>query len=226
MKRNSCSLGSFLPASHLFVLFILYTMLIRHIDVKPIGPNSSAVGFASINGWVHNLFGVNWMLYTITDYLGLVPIFVALGFAVLGLIQLIRRKSLLRVDSSILVLGGFYVLVMGAYLFFEYYRVNYRPVLIDGILETSYPSSTTMLVLCVIPTAMMQFRRLIRNKTVKDAVNTVFAIFTVFMVIGRLVSGVHWLTDILGGVLLSAALVLLYRGVNAYIAKAAGNPTN
>jgi undecaprenyl-diphosphatase len=166
------------------------------------------------------------MLYTITDYLGLVPIFVALGFAVLGLIQLIRRKSLLRVDSSILVLGGFYVLVMGAYLFFEYYRVNYRPVLIDGILETSYPSSTTMLVLCVIPTAMMQFRRLIRNKTVKDAVNTVFAIFTVFMVIGRLVSGVHWLTDILGGVLLSAALVLLYRGVNAYIAKAAGNPTN
>jgi len=172
------------------------------------------------------------MLYKVTDWLGLVPIFVVLGFAVLGLTQLIRRKSLLRVDSSILVLGGFYVLVMGAYLFFEYYRVNYRPVLIDGILETSYPSSTTMLVLCVMPTAVMQFCSLIRNKTIKNAVNTVLTAFTAFMVIGRLVSGVHWLTDILGGVLLSAALVLLYRGVNAYIAesqyeaKAAGNPTN
>lgn len=124
------------------------------------------------------------------------------------------------------------MLVMGAYLFFEYYRVNFRPVLIDGILETSYPSSTTMLVLCVMPTAMMQFRRLICNKTIRSTVNTVFAAFTAFMVIGRLVSGVHWLTDILGGVLLSAALVLLYRGVNAHIAKSrhgaklAGGPAN
>ncbi|OCN00373.1 phosphoesterase PA-phosphatase [Clostridium sp. W14A] len=232
MKQNSRSLGSFLPTFCLSVLFILYTMLIQHIDVKPIGPNGSTVGFASVNGWVHDLFGVNWTLYTITDWLGLVPIFVVLGFAVLGLTQLIRRKSLFRVDSSILVLGGFYVLVLGAYLFFELYRVNYRPVLIDGILETSYPSSTTMLVLCVMPTAMMQFRRLICNRTVKSTVNTVLVVFTAFMVIGRLVSGVHWLTDILGGVLLSAALVLLYRGVNAYIAesqheaKAPGSPTN
>lgn len=230
MKRNSRPRGSFLPAICLFVLFVLYTILIQHVDVKPIGPNGSAVGFASVNGWVHDLFGVNWTLYTITDWLGFVPIFVVLGFAVLGFMQLIRRKSLLRVDSSILVLGGFYMLVMGAYLFFEYDRVNYRPVLIDGILETSYPSSTTMLVLCVMPTATMQFRRLIRNKTVKNAVNTVLAAFTAFMVVGRLVSGVHWLTDILGGVLLSAALVLLYCGTNAFIAdsqhekKAADSP--
>ncbi|QAT50434.1 phosphatase PAP2 family protein [Caproiciproducens sp. NJN-50] len=232
MKWNSRSLGSFLPAVCLSVLFILYTMLIRNIDVKPIGPNGSAVGFATVNGWAHDLLGVNWTLYIITDWLGLVPVFVAFGFAALGLTQLIRRKSLLRVDGSILVLGGFYVLVMGAYLFFEYYRVNYRPVLIDGILETSYPSSTTMLVLCVMLTAMMQFRRLTCNRTVKNAVNTVLAAFTAFMVIGRLVSGVHWLTDILGGALLSAALVLLYRGANAFIAesqheaKAAGSPTN
>lgn len=64
MKWNSRSLGSFLPAFCLCMLFILYTMLIWHIDVKPIGPNGSAVGFASIN----------WWLYSIIDYLGLVPI--------------------------------------------------------------------------------------------------------------------------------------------------------
>jgi membrane-associated phospholipid phosphatase len=232
MNRNSSSLVSFLPAFCLSVLFMLYTMLIQHIDVKPIGPNGSAVGFASVNEWVHDLFGVNWMLYTITDYLGLVPIFVVLGFAALGLSQLLRRKSLFRVDSSILVLGGFYLLVMGAYLFFEYYRVNYRPVLVDGILETSYPSSTTMLVLCVMSTAVMQFRSLICKKMIKNSVTVALTVFTAFMVIGRLVSGVHWLTDILGGVLLSAALVMLYRGVNEYIAetnvklKVAGRNTN
>jgi membrane-associated phospholipid phosphatase len=208
MKRIS---RPFLSPICLFVLFVLYTVLIRHVDVRPIGPNGSAVGFAALNGWAHDLFGVHWTLYTVTDWLGLVPILVAFGFAVLGLVQLLRRRSLFRVDGSILVLGGFYVLVAAAYLFFESYQVNFRPVLINGILETSYPSSTTMLVLCVMPTARMQFSRLIHSHAAKSVLNILSAAFMAFMVIGRLTSGVHWLTDILGGVLLSAALVLVYR---------------
>lgn len=154
---------------------------------------------------------------TITDWLGLVPILVALGFAVLGLIQLIKRKSLMRVDNSILVLGGFYLLVMAAYLFFEYNIVNFRPVLINNILEASYPSSTILLVMCIMPTAMMQFNRLIQNKTVRIVVNIFFGVFTVAMIVGRLLSGVHWFTDILGGILLSSMLIMLYYSINVYI---------
>lgn len=120
-------------------------------------------------------------------------------------------------DHSILVLGGFYLLVIAAYLFFEYNIVNYRPVLINNILEASYPSSTTMLVMCIIPTAMMQFHRLIQNKKVRIVVNTLCGAFAVLMVVGRLLSGVHWLTDILGSILLSSMLVMLYYSVNVYI---------
>lgn len=153
---------------------------------------------------------MHWALYTLTDWLGLVPIGIALGFAVLGLVQLIRRKSLLKVDRDILILGGFYIVVLAAYLLFETVVINFRPVLIDGKLEASYPSSTTMLALCVLPTAMIQLKTRIRGDAVRRAILGIFVAFTVFMVVGRLLSGVHWLSDIVGGVLLSAGLVPLY----------------
>ena len=105
------------------------------------------------------------------------------------------------------------MLVFSVYLLFELNVVNYRPVLMDGILEASYLSSTTMLILCVMPTAVMQFQRLILNKRVRTVVNTFCGIYAGFMVAGRILSGVHWFTDILGGMLLSAALVILYYAV-------------
>ena len=206
-QRQMCvSLG-------LLILFVLWTAAVRLFDVRPIGPNGSSVGFAALNGAVRELTGVHMALYTVTDWLSLIPLFVAIGFAALGLWQLIRRKSVFKVDYNIIVLGGFYVLVMAVYLFFEAVVVNYRPVLIDGFLEASYPSSTTVLVMCVIPTAMMQLHQRIGNKTVRAVVLVALALFTVLMVLGRLMSGVHWVTDIIGGMLLSAGLVMLYDAV-------------
>ena len=198
----------------MLVAFVLWTIAIQFIDVKAIGPRESTVGFATINSFVHNLTGVHMSIYTITDWSGLVPIGFAMGFALLGLIQWIKRKHLGKVDYTIFVLGGFYIVVIAVYIFFEMFVVNYRPVLINGYLEASYPSSTTMLVMCVMPTAIMQFNARIKNGVLRRFVTFVIAAFIIFMVIGRLVSGVHWLTDIVGGVLLSTGLVLLYFSVS------------
>ena len=194
--------------------FVLWTVLVSDVDVRAIGQNASSVGFATLNGYVHNLTGVNTFLYTITDWLGLVPIGVAFGFAVLGLVQWVGRKSLFKVDRSILALGGFYIIVLAMYIFFEIVVINYRPVLIDGYLEASYPSSTTMLVMCVMPTAMMQLHARIKSNVLRRCVLISIAAFTAFMVIGRLASGVHWLTDIIGGALVSAGLVITYASVS------------
>ena len=194
----------------LVVAFALWTVLVCFVDVRAIGPEGSSVGFAALNGFVHELTGVNWFLYTITDWLGIVPIAVALGFAILGLVQLIKRKSLWKVDHSILALGVFYIVVMAAYIFFEVVVINYRPTLIDGYLEASYPSSTTMLVMCVMPTAAMQLNVSIKNTVLRRCAVIIVVAFTAFMVIGRFVSGVHWITDIIGGALLSAGLVTMY----------------
>lgn len=191
--------------------FVLWTVAVQFIDVRTIGPNGSSVGFATINGFVHKLTGVHMSLYNVTDWLGLVPIFVAMGFALFGFAQWIKRKHLSKVDYSIFVLGGFYIAVMAVYVLFEMITVNYRPVLINGILEKSYPSSTTLIVMCVMPTAIMQFNSRIKNTVLKKTMSFLITAFIVFMVIGRLVSGVHWFTDIIGGTLLSAGLVALYR---------------
>ena len=197
----------------LLAAFILWTLAVSLVDVQTIGPRDSAVGFATINGWFHDLTGVDMTLYHITDWLGLVPVAFGFGFAILGLVQWIRRKSLFKVDRSILVLGGFYIVTLAAYLFFEDFVINYRPVLIQGFLEASYPSSTTLLVMCVMPTAAMQLRQRIKNRPFRWAVSATITAFTVFMVVGRLISGVHWLTDIVGGALLSAGLAKLYEAI-------------
>lgn len=194
--------------------FILWTMALYFIDVKSIGPQNSNVGFATINSFVHNLTGTNMTLYTATDWLGLIPIAVMLSFALLGLAQWIKRKNLKLVDYSIFVLGGFYIAVIAVYILFEFLAVNYRPVLIEGVLEASYPSSTTMLVLCVMPTAIMQFNSRIKSSDLKKFLSVAITFFIIFMVVGRLISGVHWLSDIIGGMLVSAGLVFMYRFIS------------
>ncbi len=197
----------------MLIAFMMWTIAVRFIDVQAIGPQESSVGFATINRFVHSLTGVHMSLYTITDWLSLVPLVFVMGFSTLGLIQWIKRKHLLKVDYNILILGGFYIATMAVYVLFEMLVVNYRPILINGYLEASYPSSTTMLIMCVMPTAIMQFNSRIKNEVFKRCVATAITIFIIFMVIGRLISGVHWFTDIVGGALLSAGLVLMYRAI-------------
>lgn len=193
----------------ILVLFALWTVLVCTVDVQKIGPNGSQVGLAAVNKLVHNLTGVHMTLYHVTDWLSLIPVGFVVGFACTGLVQWIRRKHLCKVDPTILVLGGFYVAVMAIFLLFEYVVVNYRPVLINSVLEASYPSSTTLLVLCVMPTAILRLHR----RTKGGFLKVVLSGFTAFMVLARLISGVHWFTDIVGGCLLSAGLVMAYFAV-------------
>ena len=208
--KEKYSKKKIIAALSLLTLFVLWTVAVSFIDVREIGPEGSPVGFAILNSFVHKLTGVHMALYTITDWLGILPLGIMFAFAVLGLSQWIRRKSIFKVDRSIIVLGMFYIFVAIVYLLFETIIINYRPVLIEGILEASYPSSTTVLAMCIIPTAMMQFNIRIRNRAVRYAVLTVLAALASFMVIGRFISGVHWASDIIGGMLLSAGMVVLY----------------
>ena len=195
------------------IAFILWTILIQIIDVRPVGVNGTEIGFATINTWFHSVTGVSMTLYNITDWLGFVPVFICIFFGCLGFIQVIKRKNLFKVDFDIIALGIYYVIVISGYLIFEMIPINYRPILINGFMEASYPSSTTLLVLSVMPTLVFQTNYRLKNVKIKKLITVINIIFTVFMVVGRLLSGVHWLTDIIGSALLSAGLFYIYKGI-------------
>lgn len=192
-------------------LFVLFTVLIACIDVRPIGPYGSSIGFAAVNQFVFCGIGVHLIWYYITDWIGVAAILIALGFAAVGLCQIIKRRSIRKVDSHLLMLGLFYILVIALYLFFEQVTINYRPVILNGGLETSYPSSHTMIVVCIMGTASMQLSTLCpKRRVLRRVMNIVSGVFIAVTPVGRLISGVHWFTDIVGGLLLSAALIALY----------------
>ncbi|MHC5374224.1 phosphatase PAP2 family protein [Enterococcus sp. LJL120] len=193
-----------------FMIFGLFTLALKFIDVKSIGPEGSKVGFADLNQKVFEILGRNETWYFLTDLLGVVALLVALVYGVGGLLQLIRRRSLWQVDAEILAMGIIYLVTIFCYLLFEDLIINYRPILIDGLLEASYPSSHTMLLLTILLTSICQLKRTSLQPTLKKILIVCFIFISGLTVVGRLLSGVHWLTDIIGGILLSVALVYFY----------------
>ena len=148
----------------MIILAVIYTILVKIIDVAPIGPNNSEVGFSKINGFFHNLLGSNMTIYKITEILGIIPLLMAGIYAIIGVVELIKRKSFTKVDREIYALAGLYVVVLGLYIFFEKCIINYRPILIDGVLEASYPSSHTLMALCICGSSIIVNKRIFHKK--------------------------------------------------------------
>ena len=193
----------------LFIVCVLYTILVKYYDTNAIGPKNTVVGFSALNALFSNLTGYNEFFYKLTEVLGIL-VFVLVGYyGIIGLMQLIKRKSLLKVDKRLLFLGGFYVVMLLVYVLFEHVIINYRPFLIDKELEASYPSSHTMLALCVCLSSLLISKYYFNKKAVK-IVNIITIILMFVLVIGRVLSGAHWITDIIGGIIISAFLVYLY----------------
>ncbi len=197
----------------LLVVFILWTVAIVTVDKAPIGPEGSIVGFSGINSAFHEFTGLNRTIYNLTDILGLVPFVICGLLALLGLYQWIKRKNLLKVDADILACGVFYIVIIISYFLFEKLSLNYRPEMVEGVMEASYPSSTTLVVISVMPSALLEINRRLPEGTLKTILKFVVALFTLFMVFSRMFCGVHWLTDIIGGLLLGIGLFFVLKGV-------------
>lgn len=194
----------------LTIVSIVYTLLVKNVDIKAIGPNNSSVGFGSINGFFKDLIGSHMAIYKISELLGLILLLLVAIYGCIGLYQLIKRKSLFKVDKEIIKLGCFYALMLVVYIVFEKVFINYRPVLMDGELEFSYPSSHTMLALCVGLSSLIVSKRYFNKKYIKT-INLITVILMCLVLLTRIISGVHWFSDILGGVIISFTLLSYFQ---------------
>lgn len=194
----------------LTIISVVYTLLVKNVDVKEIGPNNSSVGFSTINESFKNLVGSSNTIYKISELLGYVLLLLALIYGCIGLYQLIKRKSLFKVDKEIIIMGCFYVLMMIVYVFFEKCIINYRPILIDGELEASYPSSHTILSLCVGLSSLIISNKYFNKKYIKT-INIITIVLMSLVLLTRIVSGVHWISDIIGGVIISLTLLSYFK---------------
>ncbi len=201
----------------LVIVAIVYTILVKKIDVAGIGPDNTMVGFSTLNGAIQNAVGVNFLWYDITKYLGIIPFGFVAFYGLIGLRQLISTGSIKEVDKRLLKLAAFYVMIVAIYVFFEKKIINYRPTLINGELEASYPSSHTLLAICLCGSSMMMLKYYITNEKLRKIANIFTCILMLVIVLGRIVSGVHWASDILGGMIISAAMLsLLHTGIAEY----------
>lgn len=214
---NKKSKKKFMIAGGLLFVFILFTVAVMKVDVAAIGPKDSLVGLSKINDFMFKKLGTHPIWDMITEVLLVTAFLIVLLFGVIGIKQLIERKSLWKVDHGILLLAVFYVFLAAFYELFEVAVVNYRPILEDGELAASFPSSHTMLICSIVGSAMVLFDRMLTNKVVRNVVEIIGGIILILAVMGRLLAGVHWFTDILGGVLLSAALVMFYDASVVYM---------
>ncbi len=208
------------------MLAIVYTIIIALVDKQSIGPNESQVGLATINKFFQERLGFNETFYKLSNLLGYIAFGIAFVYMVIGLIQLIKRKSIKKVDTEISILGLFYIITLIIYVLFEFVKINYRPVLIDGNLDPSYPSSHTLLAMFISTSAIFVNLKIIENKPLRITLNTITIILGLAILVGRIISGVHWITDILGGILIATTLVLGYLCVTEYFKeKLANNKT-
>ena len=205
--------NDFIMAGVVLLISIIFTILVSTVDVQPSGISGTNLGFSTINHSVFDSIGTNDAIYLATEILGYIFIIPAAFFAVLGIIQLIKRKNFKKVDLHFYALLGLYIAVAATYVFFELVAVNYRPILIDGKAEASYPSSHTMLAITVLLSSFLMICRLVKNRTIKFVALGVTVVCSVAMAILRLYSGVHWATDIIGGILISVSLVLIFNAV-------------
>lgn len=190
--------------------FVMFTLIVALVDVDQ-------VGLSHLNQFFWRAWGRSSFWEQVTDWIGYLMILAIIGLVVWQIAQWIVRKSLHHVDKNLLLLDLIFGCLIVVYLFFEIVVVNYRPELENGVAKASYPSSHSMLFATVIPLLIWQVWHYVHNKPWRIVFTVLLIAMMSFGLVGRLLSGVHWFTDILGGILISVSLVCLYLFMVKYL---------
>ena len=211
----------FLVAGIFTGLFACLAIMLKTINVNVDPITGSEIGLADINRGVFDKFGASKTWDTVSDVLIAISIVVAVVFVTIGVMQLVKRKKLNKVDRELYTLAGLYGLTALLYVVFEKIIViNYRPILVEGgKMEASFPSTHTMVSCVILWSATILISKYIKNVKLSRALQVICVLMPIMIGVGRILAGMHWFTDVLGAMLLSAALVCVFWGVTELVKK-------
>ncbi|MBQ3830409.1 MAG: phosphatase PAP2 family protein [Spirochaetales bacterium] len=190
------------------VIFLLFTYMVMKYDTAPVGFGGSVIGFSRFNTAFHELFPGDKGCYAASETLGYICLMLAGANAIIAIADFIRHRGIMNMHRRNIITMCYYAVVVAFYVLFEFVVINQRPT----EAEASYPSSHTMLALCVLYSefVLLGFAAE-RNRSWASVFRIVCIVAMLSMIAFRLLSGVHWFTDICGGILLSLSLMMFYR---------------
>ena len=190
-------------------IFIIWTIIVKTVDLVYI-PDVGYLGLSHFNATVNN-FVINFkpgLCHKLSNVLLYLSFASVLPFAIMGLVQLIKGKSLKAVNPSLWIMLLAYVLTVFFYFFFEIVKINYTPDSQAGALKASYPSSHVFLTLSLLGIGAFGYLKFTKlSNKINILVLAGVGLYMALAVVTRLLSGHHWFSDIIGGLLLAAFVV-------------------
>ena len=204
-----------IPAIFL-VAFVVFTILVKTVDVDYLALGNYKIGFKSFNYETQSKIldmARQSPMKKLSDVLLYVSIGSCLIYVVIGIYQLIKTKSLFKVNYRLYMLALTYVSIAVIYFIFEILKINYSPDLTNG-LKASYPSSHVFIgatLICVnIYAAMEMLNMNEENKWLRTVGYIAGLVICVALIVSRTLSAKHWATDIIASVILTGFIVSLF----------------
>ena len=129
-------------------------------------------------------------------------------FAIFGLCQWIKRKSIKKVDKELIFMLIPLILMAIVYFVFDKFLIwNTRP---DGSGEPSFPSTHVMVVATIFLLIALVLPRYIKSKAACALLDLMMLIFIVLTCVGRVLANKHWTSDVIGALVFSLVFALIY----------------
>ena len=190
---------------------LFFVFLLKVANVKLTGTYNTSIGLGSINLKLRDLIGTSKAFDIISTIILVIAFLIVAAEIALAIYELVKRKDIEKLDNEIWALSVTYAALAFIFAVFNYALIiNVRPVVIDGKLESSYPSTHVLVSLTVFLTGITMTSYLVKDKKLKLGIDIALIALSVLVVITRMLSGKHWFTDIIGGILASGFLYWMH----------------
>ncbi len=196
-------------------LFIFLILLILLMSVDKASNIYKEIGLYNFNKiFLVDYYNESWDGFS--DVILYISILFILGLIIYGIYQLYKRKSLFKVDKDIILTGfGFVFIIIIWFIFDKFIDINYRPIAVNGSAQTSFPSTHVMLA-CF---SLLATTRIILKRNTNELKYNIItyggvSILVILCSLGRILSKMHWTTDVLGAIFISLAIFFIIIGLD------------